>query len=158
MSAIELLTIRIPPDLKRQIVSEAGREAKSLNTLVREILEYWYVQNDGVRRKQEAPPSRAVTQNDPWPESQRFREWLASQDLLTIIRPPLNYEWWCRLSSIIKGLPDEAWFAKEFAKIQLWLEENPKRCPTPRGVSRFIRGWLERAYEKERRYGTAKAT
>lgn len=86
-----------------------------------------------------------------WPlDDKPLYDWLCQQDLLTSIVIPLDHAWWATLSWVI-GWPEQEWVAKQFAKMQLWLRENPKRKPTPRGTSRFIRSWLETSYEKERR-------
>lgn len=42
--------------------------------------------------------------------------------------------------------------AGEYAKVRLWLRANPTRRKTPRGMLKFISGWMERA---QNRAGTA---
>jgi len=109
-----------------------------------------------LRRAGKTPPAPPTT---PWPEQDApFALWLQTQTILTAVTIPTQYDWWCALSWIVNGIPAQDWVAKQFAKMQLWFEENPRRRPTPRGTSRFIRAWLERSYEEERRYGTQRTT
>lgn len=53
MPAVEFLSLRIPPELKRLLEKHAEEEEKSLNTLAREILEHWYSPCDHVPMDQE---------------------------------------------------------------------------------------------------------
>jgi len=43
-------------------------------------------------------------------------------------------------------------FEDEIRKADAWLEANPSRRPTPKGLGRFMRSWLERAVEMGRRH------
>lgn len=65
----------------------------------------------------------------------------------------LHYEWWDNLSTVINGI-DIKWIDIEFAKMRKWIIDNPKRTPTVKGFRKFVGGWLERGYEKERRFKT----
>ena len=101
-------------------------------------------------------PSRATKQQpfdgSDWPdEGKALYAWLATQDVLTRVQAPLHFAWWAKLTYVI-GFPSVSWLSKEFAKMELWLSENPKRKPRPAGTSAFLRHWLERSYDKERRY------
>jgi len=58
--------------------------------------------------------------------------------------------WWENVAESINGLTTE-FLNREFARIGAWFSENPGRLPTERGLRRFIRGWLDKAYEEERR-------
>lgn len=75
----------------------------------------------------------------------------ANENILTVITIPMDPKWWDSVSISCGGI-DEVFLRIQFAKMQSWLIENPKRKPTPRGVKRFIRTWLERAHEHERRF------
>ena len=87
--------------------------------------------------------------------------WLKTEiENLAIFKPIngqlLNYPWWDTLSTELNGIPRD-FLHTEFAKMAAWYMENPKRRPTAKGVQRFVRTWLERAKEKERRnYGNRK--
>ncbi|MCC7202427.1 MAG: hypothetical protein IT393_07200 [Nitrospirae bacterium] len=90
-----------------------------------------------------------------WPED------VIAQELLNFLRAQkyfptypqghlLAYRWWDNVSQIVGGI-DIVWIEKEFAKMSNWIyHEKPHKKPTPKGLMRFIRSWLERAYEKER--------
>jgi hypothetical protein len=67
----------------------------------------------------------------------------------------LDFAWWDAVSETCGGLSEE-WLTVQFAGIKRWIMENPTREPTPKGYRRFVGGWLERSYEKERRYGPTK--
>ena len=87
-----------------------------------------------------------------WPDSDRWLlGYLETQTILTIIDLPLDHRWWDSVSIACSGI-SESFLDVQFAKMQSWLIENPARKPTPRGVRRFVRTWLERAHEKERRF------
>lgn len=100
----------------------------------------------------EKKPSKPKPAPTPWPEEDRaFADWLATQQILTLITPPTDFDWWCDMSYVINGLPSTEWLEREYAKMQMYLRENPRKLPTPRGTSRFCRGWLERTYNSDRR-------
>ena len=64
--------------------------------------------------------------------------------------PPLDdNDWWNDLSYTCNS-PTLDWMTREFARIQAWLTENPRKRPTTRWKT-FLRGWLERAYERQRK-------
>lgn len=44
------------------------------------------------------------------------------------------------------------YFEEEIRKADAWIAANPTRKPTDRGLTRFIRSWLERSVERGRRY------
>lgn len=105
------------------------------------------------------PPVQKTPTKTPqlWPEEdQAFAEWVTTQSLLTVITPPIDYDWWCDMSYVINGLPDIPWLERQYAKMQMWLRDNPRRKPTPKGTSRFVRNWLERTYNDERRQATTR--
>jgi len=39
--------------------------------------------------------------------------------------------------------------AQEYLCMKAWLEANPSRRPTPRGINRFVTGWLIRAQHQQ---------
>ena len=57
--------------------------------------------------------------------------------------------WWNSLNTTCND-PDLAWLERQFARMEAWLTENPRKRPTTRWKT-FVRGWLERAYEHERK-------
>lgn len=63
----------------------------------------------------------------------------------------LDYAWWDATSVAINGV-SRSILETEFARMQAWFAENPTRRPTPKGARRFVRTWLERAAEQERRH------
>lgn len=92
-----------------------------------------------------------------WPAESRFvKSFLETQTLVNL--PPAhlnelqNPDFWERTSEACGGI-DLALLQAEFAKMGLWLVDNPSRKPTPRGIRRFVSSWFIRAYERERRYG-----
>ncbi len=51
--------------------------------------------------------------------------------------------------------PEEAFINREVEKMGIWLEANPSKKPRSRaGWSRFVMGWLERGWERERKVAT----
>lgn len=113
-------------------------------------------------RKDDVPPKgKTKKPATPWPADEEDAEaaalsvWLANQQVLTVIIPPLDFDWWCDMSYVLNGLPSLDWLEQKYAKMQMWLKENPRKKPsTPKGVSRFVRGWLERDFDRERRQRT----
>lgn len=92
----------------------------------------------------------------PWlldePDIIAFHDWITTQTILKDITPPVDYEWWCNMSEVIHGLPTLEWLGSEYAGMQMWLRENPSRKPMPgNGASRFVRNWLKKAYNHDRR-------
>lgn len=58
--------------------------------------------------------------------------------------------WWTLVAESVNGL-DAPFIRKQFASMSAWLIENPRRRPTPKGWKKFMRGWLERGAERERK-------
>lgn len=92
-----------------------------------------------------------------WPiESQFVKRFLEKQNLANLSpdhqKALLNPDFWESTSKACCGI-DLQMLETEFAKMGIWLMDNPSRRPTPRGIRRFVSSWLIRAYEKERRYG-----
>lgn len=94
-------------------------------------------------------PAKKPTKVTPLSEE----DWPELRALLTTFGFPIEQlddnDWWNALSYTCNS-PDNAWLKREFAKMNAWLNENPRKRPTTRWKS-FIRGWLERAYERERK-------
>lgn len=84
-------------------------------------------------------------------------DWPGLQELLEEFSFPLEYlndnEWWNDLSYTCNN-PSNIWLTQQFAKMHAWFKENPGRRPTT-GWKRFVRYWLEKAYEYERRSNAA---
>ena len=79
------------------------------------------------------------------PEFLESQAWLNGKTV-KLLNPP----WWVALHTAVNGF-DQAVLKEEFAKMEVWILTHPSRRPTPRGVARFVAGWLERTYERERR-------
>lgn len=99
-----------------------------------------------------AKPSRSGTSAD-WPDDSLWlKDFLETQRYVTTPNGTLmNPVWWNSVSETCGGLVRE-WLETEFARISAWLVENPSRSPaSPKGWKRFIRHWLEKAHDMERR-------
>jgi len=100
-----------------------------------------------------SPPGPAVRAHTKTAMPLREEDWPGLKQLLTDFGFPVSSlndnEWWNDLSYTCNN-PDNAWLTREFAKMHAWLTENPRRRPTT-SWKRFVRGWLERAYDQERR-------
>ncbi len=80
-------------------------------------------------------------------------DWPGLRQLLKDFNLPIvlldDNDWWNDLSYTCNN-PTNEWLTRQFAKMEGWLKENPKKRPTTRWKT-FVRGWLERAYERERK-------
>jgi len=90
-----------------------------------------------------------------WPQEDKWLETLIrGQKYITLsefeLTALLDHKWWNLLSEFLNGL-DESLMTKEWARIAAWLIENPRRRPTVRGWKLFVRSWLEKAVERERK-------
>lgn len=61
----------------------------------------------------------------------------------------LDNDFWDDVSELANGLSRQ-FVSAEFTRMRRWLDENPGRRPTPKGVRRFVRRWFERAAERAR--------
>lgn len=62
-------------------------------------------------------------------------------------------EWWIDVSQPLAGVFGKQWLEIEFSKVSAYLRENPMKKPaSASGWKRFIRSWLHRSYEYNRRY------
>ena len=99
--------------------------------------------------KKAAKPAKKPTKVQPISET----DWPGLRTLLTNFGLPVEVLddnlWWNSLSYTCNVL-ESVWLEREFARMEAWLNENPKKRPATRWKT-FIRGWLERAYEKERK-------
>lgn len=94
-------------------------------------------------------------QNGNWPvEDQWLYDLISTQHYLELndleLKTLLDHKWWNLVSEAVNGI-DEPFLRKQWATIAVWLNENPRRRPTHKGWKRFVRGWLERAQERERK-------
>lgn len=65
-----------------------------------------------------------------------------------------NQAYWVRLSYVTE-VDDLRFLERELGKLTSWLAENPRRVPKiPPGWQRFVRVWLTRAFEQERRHAS----
>ena len=63
-----------------------------------------------------------------------------------------DHAWWVEVSQPMDAAFCETWMRIRFSKIAAYLMENPRKRPaSPGGWKRFVRTWLHRDYEKERR-------
>jgi hypothetical protein len=105
-------------------------------------------------------PPEAVTYP---PAARRGKKPIADDDwpgLRTLLEkfsfalPPLDDNNWWNILSYTCNCQNLMWLEREFARMEAWLDENPGKRPTTRWKT-FVRGWLERSYERERKgYGT----
>lgn len=62
----------------------------------------------------------------------------------------IHHDFWADVSDVCNGI-DANFLRVEFARIAIWIRDNPRRAPTPKGIRRFVAGWLQRAAEQRRR-------
>ena len=88
----------------------------------------------------------------PWPPEDLWLKTLIAQQpfFSHAVEPLSDFGWWEDVSTAINGI-DPRFIEPEFAKMSAWLRENPGRKPTAKGMRRFVRTWLERARENQRR-------
>lgn len=104
--------------------------------------------------KEDISPSRRkhAAQVKPWPPDDVWlKDLIGEQAWLNGNAASLNdYAWWEHVASLINGI-ERDFIETQFAKISAWCIENPKRKPTAKGAKRFVRTWLERARNDQRR-------
>lgn len=98
------------------------------------------------------PEKKSGSTVDEWGDDQWLYILLKNQKYLNGEYKSMlfDHDWWNVVSMAVNGISEE-WLNTEFAKMKAWMIEKPTRVPTKRGIKRFVRGWLERAYERERR-------
>jgi hypothetical protein len=86
-----------------------------------------------------------------WPERDLWlRDLVQAKTSFSANGALLDHRWWVEVGKALNGL-DAHFLEREFAKMRAWILENPNRKPTARGLKRFVRTWLERSEERERR-------
>jgi hypothetical protein len=89
-------------------------------------------------------PQIAPISDDDWPG---LREMIAQFNL------PIHYlddnNWWNGMSYVCNN-PTPEWLEREFARMEMWCVENASKTPTTQW-KKFVRRWLENAYENERK-------
>lgn len=104
----------------------------------------------------EKPPRSAIP---TWPDDAAWLKGFLETEACNLVPTPnetlLDPRWWNSVSETCGGL-SLPFLRAEFNRISAWLTENPSRSPAkPTGWKRFIRTWLERAHERERRQANA---
>lgn len=101
--------------------------------------------NIAQQQKSVAPPA-------PWPAEDLWLKKLVSEQPFFnhAITQLSDFAWWEDVATSINGI-DPQFIGPEFAKMSAWLRENPGRKPTAKGARRFVRSWLERARDHQRR-------
>ena len=137
--------------------SEAKTEEKKDNSLTS------FENMEGAGKKTiPAPPCANASQSEAMPMGVKKvpiseDDWPGLRQILTDFNLPMTQlddnNWWNSLSYTCNS-PDNAWLTAQFARMEAWLTENPRKRPTTRWKT-FVRGWLERAYEYDRRMGYA---
>lgn len=61
-----------------------------------------------------------------------------------------HIKFWKALEAAYDGY-EWLYFEDEIKKADVWCEANPKKRPTPAGLPRFFRSWMERAVERGRK-------
>lgn len=88
----------------------------------------------------------------PWPPEDLWLKNLIEQQphFQHAVEPLSDFSWWEDIASALNGI-EPSFIQPEFSKMSAWLRENPGRRPTTKGARRFVRSWLERARENQRR-------
>jgi hypothetical protein len=100
-----------------------------------------------------------VSEVEEWADSPWLLKFLKEQTTFNGQHLPrlLSHDYWADLSETTNGLA-LPFITREFAKMSIWLRDNPRRQPTPVGIRRFVAGWLQRAYEHDRRSSDGKTS
>jgi hypothetical protein len=100
-----------------------------------------------------------VSEVEEWADSPWLLKFLKEQTTFNGQHLPrlLSHDYWADLSETTNGLA-LPFVTREFAKMSIWLRDNPRRQPTPVGIRRFVAGWLQRAYEHDRRSSDGKTS
>lgn len=107
-------------------------------------------QNSDIKKEE-----NTYTAKPEFPDSWKWLEdWIKKQNGGFPVERFLDWPWWDAVSETCGGL-SERWLEEQSAKWRRWIMDNPQRAPTPKGYRRFIAGWLERSYERERRIPTS---
>jgi len=154
MPAIELLTIRVPSELKRWLEEEAYRRRTSMNRAMVAILhEVSLIQPSTLVDVHSAPTTKSAKKSVSLPDDDWLRDLLLDYTDWIPFDALNDNEWWIAMSQPLEGVFDRAWLNKEFGKITAYLIEKPRKQPrSAQGWKTFVRGWLQRAYEHQRKY------
>lgn len=97
-------------------------------------------------------PTVPRLESKPWPPEDLWLKNLIEQQphFQHAIEPLSDFSWWEDIAAALNGI-EPSFIQPEFSKMSAWLRENPGRRPTTKGARRFIRSWLERARENQRR-------
>lgn len=101
-------------------------------------------------------PSQPQTVAQSWGNDEWIKKFLQEEQTAfngNLLPKLIHHDFWCDVSEATNGI-SPPFLQREFAKMAIWVRENPRRAPTTR-IRQFVASWLERAYEKERRHGTA---
>lgn len=84
-----------------------------------------------------------------------LRDYLEHQDTFNGAQLPrlMDNDWWADLSELTNGI-DLPFVAGEFIRMKMWIHDNPRRAPTPKGIRAFLRNWFEKAAERRRKQAT----
>lgn len=152
----------------RQVRSEAGKKGMAsrynkANSLLNPSLNL--LLSNSEENKNSLLPGDVSDQRSrtviTWPdESLWLKEFLETEARNLVSTPNgtlIDLRWWNSVSETCGGL-SLPFLRTEFNRISAWLTENPSRSPAkPSGWKRFIRNWLERAHDMERRKAHAQA-
>lgn len=102
-----------------------------------------------------SPTLGETPKSGSWSESLRFVKLFLENGAPPLTHPELllDNDWWVDLFDSIHGF-DHAFLQEEFAKMSLWLNDNPRRRPLVKAASyrKFVRNWFGRAHERRRRF------
>ena len=159
---------------QKRIRRRSEGDQKALGSLSEAVLEVTnYAKYHKTRGENSAPPNltypnlsypnhkeednkhrnrKSVAPLVPWPPEDLWLKNLIEQQpfFSHALQPLSDFGWWEDVSTAINGI-DPRFIEPEFAKMSAWLRENPGRKPTAKGCRRFVRTWLERARENQRR-------
>jgi hypothetical protein len=97
-------------------------------------------------------PKKPASKTKPLAEDDWLRSVLLDYEVVNFAA--LNDDaWWIDVSQPLETVFNRAWMNTEMSKISAYLRENPQKKPASvRGWKKFVRGWLHRSYEYQRRF------
>jgi hypothetical protein len=110
-------------------------------------------ENGNVNDQDLSPSSADAASGNEWTDSLWLLSFLKEQQTAfngTHLPQLIQHDFWADLSEAVNGI-DLPFVKPEFAKMAIWLRDNPRKRPTAKGVRKFVSGWLERAAERRRR-------
>ncbi len=97
------------------------------------------------------PPKDKEKTKDVSPElAPNIRGWLEQTQHMQSLSNGKHRDYWQALERAYDSY-EWLYFEEEIKKADAWMAANPKRKPTPGGMPRFFRSWLERAVERGRK-------